>query len=88
MAILNELTQLSKMENSKVALRARQVSSSTCILKTWCRLILKHSLAEVTWQQERSSWIQDHVLIKYIMDSVNTKGYCFGINLMLFVNVS
>lgn len=25
MAILNELTQLSKMENSKVALRARQV---------------------------------------------------------------
>lgn len=26
MAILNELTQLSKMENSKVALRARQVT--------------------------------------------------------------
>lgn len=28
MAILNELTQLSKMENSKVALRARQVTST------------------------------------------------------------
>lgn len=27
MVILNELTQLSKMENSKVALRARQVTS-------------------------------------------------------------
>lgn len=27
MVILNELTQLSKMENSKVALRARQVKS-------------------------------------------------------------
>lgn len=28
MTILNELTQLSKMENSKVALRARQVRST------------------------------------------------------------
>lgn len=28
MTILNELTQLSKMENSKVALRARQVTST------------------------------------------------------------
>lgn len=31
MAILNELTQLSKMENSKVALRARQVTPSSTI---------------------------------------------------------
>lgn len=29
MTILNELTQLSKMENSKVALRARQVTSTS-----------------------------------------------------------
>lgn len=41
MAILNELTQLSKMENSKVALRARQVTS-TCAYRLnpvqlrWC----------------------------------------------------
>lgn len=41
MVLLNELTQLSKMENSKVALRARQVAcpSSTsvcfkCLQKT------------------------------------------------------
>lgn len=31
MTILNELTQLSKMENSKVALRARQVTSTSRI---------------------------------------------------------
>lgn len=32
MVILNELTQLSKMENSKVALRARQVWTSRIVI--------------------------------------------------------
>lgn len=39
MAILNELTQLGKMENSKVALRARQVTSKKSVLNIVFKVI-------------------------------------------------